>query len=91
MSHDWWSPEVGLHVHWRSRTARIGAGSLGSRGRPFGNEFGTNDRDLAGGVDAQPDLAPFQPDHGYTDVIADKKFFHQLPRQHQHGTIPRWS
>jgi hypothetical protein len=64
--------------------------ALGSRAghQAFRHQLGTHDRDLARGVNAQPDLAPFEPDDGHTDIVADKEFFHQLPRQHQHGTVP---
>ena len=94
MSHDWWSPELGVRrMHRRGcpdgTGGGTGAGDPGSRGRSFGDELGANDRDLAGGVYTQPDLASFQPDDCHTDVVADKEFFHQLPRQHQHGTVPR--
>jgi hypothetical protein len=63
-------------------------GRAGPRGRPFGDQLGADDGDLARGVDAQADLTPLQPDDGHADVVADKEFFHQLPRQHQHGTVP---
>jgi hypothetical protein len=95
MSRDWWSPDLGGGVHRRGDPAGGGGGGVaiaggpGPRGRSFGDELGTDDRDLAGGVDAQPDLASFQPDDRHADVVADKEFFHQLPRQHQHGTVPR--
>jgi hypothetical protein len=94
MSRDWWSLELGVGVQRQGRPAgdvavTVAGRGLGARGRSFGDEFGTDDRDLAGGIDAQPDLASFQPDDCHTDVVADKEFFHQLPRQHQHGTVPR--
>jgi hypothetical protein len=89
MSRDWWSPELVVMMHGGSDTAGLGCGGLGLRGRSLGDEFGTDDRDLAGGINAQPDLASFQPDDSHADVVADKEFFHQLPRQHQHGTVPR--
>lgn len=65
---------------WRCRS--------GSRGQPFGYELGTHDRHLARCVDAESHLASFQTDDSDTDVVSDEQFFHQLPRQHQHGTVP---
>jgi hypothetical protein len=90
MSRDWWSLDLGMNMH-RGRDPAGGGcgGGLGSRGRSLGDELGTDDRDLAGGINAQPDLASFQPDDRHADVVADKELFHQLPGQHQHGTVPR--
>jgi hypothetical protein len=51
---------------------------------PFGNQLGSDDRDLARRFDAQPDLASFQSDDGDADVIADEQLLHQFPGQHQH-------
>src|SRR5437588_349452 len=72
MSHDWWSPELGVRrMHRRGcpdgTGGGTGAGDPGSRGRSFGDELGANDRDLAGGVYTQPDLASFQPDDSHAD------------------------
>ena len=61
---------------------------MGLRRPAFGDELGADHRDLAGGVDPEPDLSPFQPDDGHADVVADEEFLHQLPGQHQHGTVP---
>jgi hypothetical protein len=88
MSNEWWlRPEFAWDV--RSRPAGACARGPGSRGHSLGYQLGPDDRDLAGGIDSEPDLTSFQPDDSYTDVVADKELFHQLPRQHQHGTIPR--
>jgi hypothetical protein len=54
----------------------------------LGNQFGTNDGDVAGCIDSQTDLPSFQADDCDTDVIADKEFFHQFPGQHEHELLP---
>ncbi len=88
MSHEWWlRPELALDM--RSRSGGASAHGLGPRGYPLGNQLGPDDRDLSGRVDSEPNLTSFQPDDSYTDVVADKELFHQLPRQHQHGTVPQ--
>ena len=68
--------------------AVAGSSASGPCGGPLGNELGTDNRNLARRVDAEPYLATLEPDDRHADVVADKEFFHQLPRQHQHGTVP---
>ena len=65
-----------------------GSRGPGAYGDALGHKLGTDHRDLAWGVDPEPDLATLEPDDRHTDIVADKEFFHQLPRQHQHGTVP---
>jgi hypothetical protein len=55
---------------------------------PFRNEFGANDRYVAGSVDPQPHLASLEPDHRDADVVAYEELFHELPGQHQHVCLP---
>jgi hypothetical protein len=61
---------------------------LVARGLAPGNELGTDHGHLTWGIDSEPDLPPFKTDNSHTDVVADVEFFHQLPRQYQHGTLP---
>jgi hypothetical protein len=91
MSQEWWlSPELAMQMRMGSGPAVAVAGSSASGpcGGPLGNEFSADNRNLARGVDSEPYLATFEPDDRHADVVADKEFFHQLPRQHQHGTVP---
>jgi hypothetical protein len=89
MSQDsWLSPELVMKMGSGPPAVVAGRTAPGSCGGPFGNELGTDDRDLARGIDSEPYLATLEPDDRHTDVVADKEFFHQLPRQHQHGTVP---
>ncbi len=53
-----------------------------------GNELGTDHGHLTWGFDPEPDLPTFKADDSHTDIVADVKLFHQLPRQYQHGTLP---
>ncbi len=88
MSHEWWlRPELAVDV--RSRADGACACGPRSNGDSFGNQLGANDRDLSGRVDSESNLTSFQSDDSYTDVVANEELFHQLPRQHQHGTVPR--
>jgi hypothetical protein len=52
------------------------------------HELGPHHGDLSRRFDAEPHLSSFEPDDSHTDVVADEEFFHQLPRQHQHATLP---
>src|SRR5689334_16554535 len=61
--------------------------TLVPRPQPLGNELGADDGHLARGLDAQPDLAPFEPDDRHANVVPDEEFFHELSSQHQHGTL----
>src|SRR5512135_622886 len=81
MSRGWWSLDPGVH-------RRDAGAGLRFRPQTLGDELGADDRDLARGLDPQADLAPLQADDGHADVVADKKLLHQLPGQHQHGTVP---
>jgi hypothetical protein len=86
MSHEWWlRPKLALAV----RPGGACPQGPGSRGHPIGDQLGPHDRDFTGGIDSEPDLTSFQPDDSYTDVVANEELFHQLPRQHQHGTVPQ--
>src|SRR5262245_4724651 len=60
----------------------------GRHGQSLGNEFGADDRQLARGLDSQPDLAPHKTDDSHADVVSDEELFLQLAGQHQHGSIP---
>jgi hypothetical protein len=62
--------------------------TLEPRPQPLRDELGADHGHLARGIDAQPDLAPFKTDDGYTNVVSNEEFFHQLSSQHQHGTLP---
>jgi hypothetical protein len=97
MSQEWWlSPELAMQMRMGSGSGPAVAVAVGGAcacasgpcGSPLGNELGTDNRNLARGVDSEPYLATLEPDDRHADVVADKEFFHQLPRQHQHGTVP---
>jgi hypothetical protein len=83
MSRGWSVLDVGLHD-------RVGTSNSGPFARELspGNKLGTDHGHLARGLDPEPDLAPFKADDSHTDIVADVKLFHQLPRQYQHGTLP---
>src|SRR5271157_216384 len=83
MSRGWSAPEIVLDGLSRIPFPRPRVGKL-----PTGDELGANHGHLAWSFDPEPDLPPFEPDDGHTDVVTDVEFFHQLPRQHQHGTLP---
>jgi hypothetical protein len=72
-------------------SARIGAltGSAALGIQALGDELRSYNRNLARGFDPQADLAPFEPDDGHTDVVADVQFLHELPGQDQHRVLPR--
>jgi hypothetical protein len=76
-------------VDVRRRSGGVSSCGLRSRSDPLGNQLGPDDRDLSGRVNPQSNLTSFQPDDSYTDVVANEELFHQLPRQHQHGTVPQ--
>jgi len=83
MNHVWSVLDVGMED--RAGPAMNG---LVARGLSPGNKLGTDHGNLAWGLDPEPDLPPFKADDSHTDVVADVEFFHQLPRQYQHGTLP---
>jgi hypothetical protein len=83
MSRGWSAPEIVLDALSGIPFPHPRVGKLPAR-----DELGANHGHLAWGFDSKPDLPPFEPDDGHADVITDVELFHQLPRQHQHGTLP---
>ena len=78
-------PEVGPRGF--ARTSRSGSGTR-RLAVALGNKLRPDHGHLPRGLYSQPDLPPFEADDGHANVVSDKEFFHQLPSQHQHGTLP---
>jgi hypothetical protein len=72
---------------------RVGADVRGwgravGRNLAFRDQLGTDDGHLARRVDAQPNLSSLHSDDRDADVITDEQFFHQLPGEHEHRSLP---
>jgi hypothetical protein len=83
MSRGWSVPEFLLDPE-----AVLLMGGPYTRFLPFRHQFGPDNRDFPRSIDAQAHLAAFETYNSYADVLPDEEFFHQLPRQHQHVTLP---
>ena len=55
---------------------------------PPGGEFGPQDPDLSGGVEAQPHAVAADLDHGQGDAVADDDLLAGLPAEDQRGAPP---
>jgi hypothetical protein len=71
-------PAVGLTVMMWTSAWRLAVG----------NELGSDNGHFPWCLDPQADLPAFKSDDRYANVVSNEEFFHQLPGQHQHKTLP---